>query len=244
MKVYERPDRDKCGAPTASGSPCQHPAPPMGSTCASNHEEPVNRKRTMVTQSTVKKRGWTMAMIRDLLGEPDRETANPWYSQVGAPMKLFFLERVIAAESTEEFRLALEKADNRRESSKKGLAAARAVQQAQAVVRDLQRDLVEREIIERWAERYGCAALDLDTGLTMADRREHRDVHNELMKEIGCPRCSKCGWRHYRDFDCFPTLKQVHREAKLAAQVDALFAEMPEQNIPPDSNLRHRRGSA
>lgn len=47
-------------------------------------------------------RGWTEAMIRDLLGEPDVLTANPHY-KTAAPRRLWRLQKVEAAEASPEF---------------------------------------------------------------------------------------------------------------------------------------------
>ena len=46
----------------------------------------------------LKERGWTEAMIRDLLGEPDRYVDNPHYKSSGQ-MRLWRLQRAEAAEA-------------------------------------------------------------------------------------------------------------------------------------------------
>jgi hypothetical protein len=50
----------------------------------------------------LKERGWTEAMIRDLLGEPDLRVDNPHYS-TAAPMRLWRLQKAEAAEALPEF---------------------------------------------------------------------------------------------------------------------------------------------
>jgi hypothetical protein len=50
----------------------------------------------------LRERGWTEAMIRDLLGKPDLRVDNPNYS-TAAPMRLWRLQRADAAEATPEF---------------------------------------------------------------------------------------------------------------------------------------------
>lgn len=52
--------------------------------------------------STLKERGWTDGKIRSVLGEPDKLTKNPHYA-TAAPMRLYALERVEAAEQTPEW---------------------------------------------------------------------------------------------------------------------------------------------
>ena len=47
----------------------------------------------------LKERGWTEAMIRDLLGKPDTLRDNPHYKSAD-PMRLWRLQRVEAVEAT------------------------------------------------------------------------------------------------------------------------------------------------
>jgi hypothetical protein len=55
-------------------------------------------------------RGWTAAMIRDLLGEPDRLVDNPHYKSA-APWRLWRLQRAEAVEATPEFAQRRERAE-------------------------------------------------------------------------------------------------------------------------------------
>ena len=57
----------------------------------------------------LKERGWTEAMIRDLLGEPDLLTDNPHY-KTAAPRRLWLLRKVEAAEASPEFAARRERA--------------------------------------------------------------------------------------------------------------------------------------
>jgi hypothetical protein len=57
----------------------------------------------------LKERGWTEAMIRDLLGEPDRYVDNPHYKSAGQ-MRLWRLQRVEAAEAAPGFEQRKQKA--------------------------------------------------------------------------------------------------------------------------------------
>ncbi len=50
----------------------------------------------------LRERGWTEAMIRDLLGKPDLLVDNPHY-KTAAPRRLWRLRKVEAAEATPEF---------------------------------------------------------------------------------------------------------------------------------------------
>jgi hypothetical protein len=57
----------------------------------------------------LKKRGWTEAMIRDLLGAPDLHVKNPHVSSA-APMRLWRVQRAAAIEATPEFAQRQERA--------------------------------------------------------------------------------------------------------------------------------------
>jgi hypothetical protein len=57
----------------------------------------------------LRERGWTEAMIRDLLGEPDLHVDNPHYSSA-APMRLWRLQKVEAAEAAPGFARRRERA--------------------------------------------------------------------------------------------------------------------------------------
>ena len=63
-------------------------------------------------------RGWAPSLIDRLLGPPDRTAPNPHYRSA-APMKLRRLDRVEAAEATPEFRTEAERAEARRERSRR-----------------------------------------------------------------------------------------------------------------------------
>lgn len=70
------------------------------------------RKNEHITLTGVKERGWTDAMVRDLLGPPDKLATNPHYASA-PPVKLFAVDRVEAVEKAGEFKLRKEKAEAR-----------------------------------------------------------------------------------------------------------------------------------
>ena len=187
-------------------------------------------KSKRVTLSTVKKRGWTDAMVREVLGDPDATAPNPHYRSVGAPMRLYYLDRVIAAESTEEFTAAKTKAERRRKSSRKGLQAARAVREAEAAMR-AEADRAAYEIqTENWADKHAWAALDTSRPIGMRDRRDYRSIANEMYEELEFRMCQSCKWRHREESGCLPTIQSAHAEAMLRAEVESIF-EMPPDPI-------------
>lgn len=57
----------------------------------------------------LRERGWTEAMIRDLLGEPALHVGNPHYKSA-APMRLWRLREAEAIEASPEFALRRERA--------------------------------------------------------------------------------------------------------------------------------------
>src|SRR4051812_19196983 len=58
-------------------------------------------------------RGWTEKMVNRFLGEPDRTEENPWYAK-GPPMRLYRLERVEEAESSDAFKQSMADVARRR----------------------------------------------------------------------------------------------------------------------------------
>lgn len=60
----------------------------------------------------LRERGWTPALIRDLLGEPDKLARNPYYRSA-APMRLYAAPRVEAAEASPAFHDMRAKAERR-----------------------------------------------------------------------------------------------------------------------------------
>ncbi|WP_019586696.1 hypothetical protein [Deinococcus apachensis] len=73
------------------------------------------KKRPTYSTQELKERGWTPAMIRDLLGQHDAERPNEMRvgrrdRRLDAPMKLYFRDRVEHAEMSEVFARAQERA--------------------------------------------------------------------------------------------------------------------------------------
>ncbi|MGP4089686.1 hypothetical protein [Streptomyces sp. KR55] len=68
-------------------------------------QERFQPTRTHLSAAGLRARGWTPAMVRQLLGEPDLLRPNPHFCS--APQtRLYSIERVEAAELSEEFRAA------------------------------------------------------------------------------------------------------------------------------------------
>ena len=86
----------------------------------SNKEE---YKRTYITKSEVKKRGWTDTVIDKWL-VVDHEETNPMYKRA-APMKLYLLEDVEKFEQTDEFKEWFKKKQRRASSYEKAVETKR-----------------------------------------------------------------------------------------------------------------------
>lgn len=67
-----------------------------------DHPRAAAVTETYLTMASLRERGWTDAMIREYLGEPDATRPNPRYWSA-APMKLYLTERAEAAEANPEW---------------------------------------------------------------------------------------------------------------------------------------------
>lgn len=85
--------------------------------------EAVPPPRTHVSAAGLRIRGWTAGMIRRLLGEPDLRRANPYF-RTAPQTRLYSVERVEAAERSEEFK-AVSAASARRSAAVKEAASRR-----------------------------------------------------------------------------------------------------------------------
>ena len=78
-----------------------------------------NVKVKRITQSTIISMGWTKSMINKLLPE-SMLVRNPHYA-CASEMKLWEEEVVLKVMETPEYKVALEKAEKRKQAAKKGL---------------------------------------------------------------------------------------------------------------------------
>jgi len=74
---------------------------------------------TQLTATQLKARGWTDALIRDLLGAPDQTRVNPHYRS-GPPMRLYEVGRIEKVEGSVAWATRAEATQRR----KKGAAQA------------------------------------------------------------------------------------------------------------------------
>lgn len=94
----------------------------------------MEKKQENITPTGLKARGWTEAMIKQYLGEPDELKPNPYYKSA-APMRLYNLKRVEKVEKSKKFIEAKAAADRRKESAAKGVdtKVEKAIQYAKTV---------------------------------------------------------------------------------------------------------------
>lgn len=77
----------------------------------------MNTTAFFLTQSQLRERGWTPALIKKFLGTPDAERTNPHYRSA-APMLLYALSRVEEVEQQEDWQEAAKKAAERSQTGK------------------------------------------------------------------------------------------------------------------------------
>ncbi|MFF0557715.1 hypothetical protein ACH4ZU_05100 [Streptomyces sp. NPDC020472] len=110
-------------------------------------------RTTYVTLTGVRRRGWTDAMVRDLLGTPDVQGRDPRRWSL-APVRLYLLARVEAVERTPEF--AETAALCRARASAAGIHAERRRAAVLAAIRaePIEVPLLPRPELERRAVRH------------------------------------------------------------------------------------------
>lgn len=77
----------------------------------------MNERSQLLNLAELRKRGWTPAMVRRLLGTEDTQWRNPFYRNA-APQRLYGRERVLAVECSSEFGEARAKSAVRAERSR------------------------------------------------------------------------------------------------------------------------------
>jgi hypothetical protein len=113
-------------------------------TDAASHPQATETAETYLTMADLRERGWTDAMIRDHLGEPDATRPNPRYRS-GAPMKLYQPARAESAEAAAEW--VERKALGARRRAAGAVAADRKRMQTETLARQLAASLVGRLVL-------------------------------------------------------------------------------------------------
>jgi hypothetical protein len=110
-----------------------------------------------VSTAGLQARGWTATLMRRFLGEPDRTVDNPHYKSA-APMRLYWLARVVEAEASPGFAAASARARRRQAAAvvaveTKRESMRRHVDALRVTVPILQRDELYRRACEHYNER-------------------------------------------------------------------------------------------
>lgn len=156
---------------------------------------------TRVTVAALKERGWTPAKIRDWLGPPDQTAKNPIYS-TAAPMRLYNLERIEAAEAeqAEWFSKRVGRMVELRARAQKREAAAAAAEQqrhearmewANTVKIQVKPNNITEEKARREANLHAIQYADYRDNYATGDRalnnwlRHCRTNYDELLETVG-----------------------------------------------------------
>lgn len=67
-----------------------------------NGDDKLNNNN-LITKTGLKERGWTESLIKRFFPVPTKEAPNPYYRSVGAPMKLYDIDKVNSIESSRNF---------------------------------------------------------------------------------------------------------------------------------------------
>lgn len=103
---------------------------------------------TMLTQAALLKRGWTKKLIEAFLPEPTRKK-NPMFASA-APLKLWPVAQIEAAEATEEYQVALAKVNVQRGYAKKSIETKRQklLDQVQEILDQVEVPVVDQKELE------------------------------------------------------------------------------------------------
>lgn len=96
-----------------------------------NRKQATGHEPMLVTMPQLKERGWTETRVKKFLDPPDATRPNPHYRSA-APMRLYAIARVEAAESREDWKQAALRSRGRSEAGK-AVAARKAAELVKAV---------------------------------------------------------------------------------------------------------------
>lgn len=83
-------------------------------------KEDAKQKIEYFTKTAMRERGWTDSVMKALSMEPHLQKVNPRYKKA-APMLLYEKDKVLTIESTENFKILIEKQALRKQSAKKAV---------------------------------------------------------------------------------------------------------------------------
>lgn len=116
----------------------------------------------LLTYTQVRERGWTPAMIRDLLGEADQTRPNP--HSPASTMRLYTLTRVVEAEETESYLQRRAAAGKRADASRQSADRRREVLLAEIEKIEIRVSAMSmEELIRRACDSYNENAMGRGT---------------------------------------------------------------------------------
>lgn len=133
-------------------------------------KEPFNSDYLGTT--SLSERGWTKSIITKLLPAHDMTRPNPYYKS-GSPCKYYLLEKVIAAEATQQFIKLKSKAEK-----KKSIATVVTATKLSKNLQALQDAIENTNFTENWPKSYKIAV------------KEAIDSYNERQMDFESDRCA------------------------------------------------------
>lgn len=147
------------------------------------------KEPSFLSKSSLKKRGWTDAIIVQLFPEPTKETANPHYRS-GPKMKLYDEVKVKAIEKTKKFQ-EMTSAALKRSQTAKSVAAKRqtdTINWAKTLPEVVIRKYSQGELYKKACQHYNdlWASRGKDKYATVNESKEflNRISHNYLRHEL------------------------------------------------------------
>ncbi len=195
---------------------------------------------THLTMARLRERGWTDAMIREYLGEPDDTRPNPRYWSA-APMKLYLAERAEAAEASQEWAERKARGARRRAAGHGGAGRKRA--KTEALARQLAADLTASLVFPADPRQAAIAAYNKwhSDGCTcpgwhelgFCDKRADSSDSPEFLRRITVNYARHCLTGYDRAY---------HQLAGLVGHQDAHEILRAEVNAAIEAKLDVRRG--
>ena len=183
------------------------PVEPRGRTGNSDAENPrevVRRWAPKWSAAGLKARGWTEAMIREYLGEPDTLANNPHYGSA-APMRLYEQERCLEAEQLPEF------AERRTKAAERGKTGRKAAEK-------------RAENLVKWADTVEIAWYNApeDAGTAIRLGMESWEAWNEETA-VDADEATRIRWaRNYLRHECM-SYKQLLNKIPSGPAVDDAY---------------------
>jgi len=104
----------------------------------------------LLTATQLKARGWTDALIRDLLGAPDQTRINPHYRS-GPPMRLYEVRRIEKVEGSAAWAARAEATSRRKEGASRAVETKRAKLQVHLEAVEINLPMIDADALTQLA---------------------------------------------------------------------------------------------